>query len=302
MKLAILRIAIPLFWLSLHATDPQTFIQAKNEHFISAKNEVERRWGEFQNHRTFKPFEFGRFDADLKDEFEDIQQTRQSIWTSPDYELGQHLILEDRVRAKNCVAFGFNNTYPKYNASTIFLGDHVYIACEGPRSKDIPHFFHFLTSYRLTHLVRLTDSYEGEVKKCHPYWEGVLGESQEGGLHLNIPTETGIYSLRAYDIAHWKDNQGIEPDQLLSVVLQVRKSLRENQGFLVVHCSAGVGRTGTFLAAMAIVDAIDHGAPFSIEEIVYRLSLQRIHAVSRLSQYTTLYRLADLYKMRIDHE
>ncbi len=57
----------------------------------------------------------------------------------------------------------------------------------------------------------------------------------------------------------------------------------------------GVGRTGTFLAALTIVDAIDKQSSFSIEEIVYRLSLQRVHSVCKASQYITLYRMAESY-------
>jgi len=64
---------------------------------------------------------------------------------------------------------------------------------EGARSKDIPKFFDLLTSHQVTHLVRLTDSYERETKKCHPYWDGLLDES-----HLNIPTANGVYPIRAF--------------------------------------------------------------------------------------------------------
>ena len=56
-----------------------------------------------------------------------------------------------------------------------------------------------------------------------------------------------------------------------------------------------MGRTGTFLAALAILDAIDTAESFSIQEIVYRLSLQRIYAVSTPGQYITLHRMAEYY-------
>lgn len=165
------------------------------------------------------------------------------------------------------------------------LGGKYYIACEGPRSKDIPKFFNLLATHHVTHLVRLTDSYEGKTKKCHPYWEGLLSTC-DGETYLNIPTKAGVCSVRAFDIAHWRDNQGVDPDELLSLVLQVREEVVDAGDLLLVHCSAGVGRTGTFLAALAIVDAVDRGEPFSIEEIVYRLSLQRVHSVGKFSQYT----------------
>jgi protein tyrosine phosphatase len=119
--------------------------------------------------------------------------------------------------------------------------------------------------------------------------------------YLNIPIASDIYSIRAFDMAYWRDNQGVDPDQLLALVLQVREEVANIHGLVTIHCSAGVGRTGTFLAALAIVDVIDQGKILSIEEIVYKLSLQRVHSVGKFTQYITLHRLAESY-LRRKHE
>lgn len=267
---------------------------SQSESYASVKTQVENRWQAFQADREFKEFKTGRSDAELKEEFENIHKTRVSMWTTAGYEFAQNLIAADLIRAPGCVAFDFNNTVPYYNASTICLGDRCYIACEGPRSKDIPKFFNLLTSQHVTHLIRLTSSYEAWSKKCHPYWDGFIKESN-GSAYLNIPTDTGVYSVQAFHMDHWRDHHGIDPEELLALVLQIGEGLNKDNGLLVVHCSAGVGRTGTFLASLAIVDAIDKGLPFSIEEIVYRLSLQRVHSVAKFGQYITLHRLAEIY-------
>jgi protein-tyrosine phosphatase len=267
---------------------------ATKAHFDSIKEQFDARWQVFQKSQHFKLFSLGKSDADLREEFENIQKTRKDVWSSPGYELAHYLISADLIRAPGCVSFAYNNTVPYYNASTMCLSGTWFIACEGPRSKDVPAFFKLLTSHHVTHLVRLTDAYEGETKKCHPYWEGLLTEVQ-GKSYLCIPQEDGVYSLRAFEMSYWKDHRGVEPEQLLACVLQVKQELAETGGLLVVHCSAGVGRTGTFLAALAIVEALDRNEPFSIEEIVYRLSLQRVHSVAQTMQYVTLYRLAELY-------
>jgi len=265
------------------------------EHFALVQNRVKERWQVFQADRIFIPFEFEKTDAVLEKEFENIRNVRSSVWTTSGYELAQHLIINDLVRAPGCVAFAYNNTVPYYNASTMSINDEYYIACEGPRSKDVSKFFDVLTTYQVTHLVRLTDAYEGETKKCHPYWEEHLSASADGQQLLNISTDNDVYSICAFDMSHWRDNQGVDPTQLLALVLQIKRGIRDTDSLLLIHCSAGVGRTGTFLAALAIVDAIDQGNPFSIEEIVYRLSLQRVHSVSKASQYITLHRLAERY-------
>jgi protein tyrosine phosphatase len=258
--------------------------------FADLKEEVEQRWLTFQKERVFKPFTPGKSDADLRQEFDELHNIRTDLWTTDGYQFADHLIANDLIRAPGCVAFDYNNTVPTYNASTIWIGNRRYIACEGPRSKDISSFFDLIKSQSVTHLIRLTDSHEGDLKKCHPYWDGLLIEGT-----LQIPTDTGSYSVSAFDMAHWRDNQGVDPAELLAVVLKVREAIADEKSLLLVHCSAGVGRTGTFLAALAIVDAIDRKEPFSIEEIVYRLSLQRVHSVGKSSQYITLHRLAEKY-------
>jgi hypothetical protein len=276
------------------------------QEFAAAKAGYEERWDAFREQRTFTPFASGRQEKDLDGEFLKIRETRYGIWyrnpdellkeSAPRYEVSKPLLFQDGARAKNCIAFAYNNTVPYFNASTVYVGDVAYIACEGPRSKDIPKFFQMMAAYRVTHLVRLTDSYEGNVKKCHPYWEGLLKEGDSGASLLNIPLDGPVsYPVRTFIMDDWRDHHGIGPKRLLDVVLQVRKEVAQRKGLCVVHCSAGVGRTGTFLAAVAIVDAIDRGKPLSIEEIVYQLALQRIHAVSRITQYETLHRLAEEY-------
>jgi hypothetical protein len=278
---ALFRIFFFFLFSSLHASE-------------SIKTQVENRWQAFQADREFKEFKQGRSDVELNEEFENIRKTRLSIWKTAGYELAENLFKSDLIRAPGCVAFGFNNTVPYYNASTIYLGDRCYIACEGPRSKDLSKFFDLLMSQRVTHLVRLTSSYEAWAKKCHPYWDGFIKES-DGGAYLHIPTDTGVYSVQAFHMDHWRDNQGVDHEELLALALQIREGLEKDNGMLVVHCSAGVGRTGTFLASLAIIEAIDKGVPFSIEEIVYRLSLQRVYSVAKIAQYITLHRLAEAY-------
>lgn len=250
----------------------------------SVKSEVDERWHAFR--RQCRLFEMGKSDAALEEEFEELHENRLRLWAMPEYARAQHLIDADLVRASECVAFAYNNTVPYYNSSTMYLGDRSFLACEGPRKKDVPNFFQLLTTCRVTHLVRLTDSHEDGVDKCHPYWHGLLKES-----YLQVPMG---HTLSTFDMAHWKDRQGVDPDELLNCVLCVRESMQEG-GRLAVHCSAGVGRTGTFLAALAIVEVLDQGTPLSIEEIVYRLSLQRVMSVARSPQYITLYRLAERY-------
>lgn len=303
---------MPLFLTLLAYVDfslpPALPKEAVREQFAIAKEDFYDRWEIFEEGKTFVPFTAGRTDEDILEEFKKLNDLRYNVWYSnPDspikesslgYEVSLPLLFEDTVRAKNCAAFAYNNITPYYNASAMCLSDRYTIACEGTRPKDTHKFFTLLSSYQVTHLVRLTASQEGESKKCHPYWEGLLSQTENGEWLLNVPLDRDNYYPVHYFIEEeWLDNMGVDPKKLLALVLKVKNSLdAQENGLLTVHCSAGVGRTGTFLAALAIVDAIDNQETFSIEEIVLRLSLQRVHSVARPVAYLTLYRLAEEYQ------
>jgi protein tyrosine phosphatase len=302
-KFIIFQIVFSIFCIFINADQTINKEQQKisltqkktNDHFKQVKKEIDIRWQNFQKNKTFKLFKPKRSNASLKKEFKDICLTRISIWKAPEYKYASQLIENDQTRVLKCTAFDYNNTVSYYNASTICIKNKFYIACEGPRAKDVFNFFHFLTTHPITHIVRLTSACEGKTEKCHPYWQGLFNKTSDGYGYLNIPKKTDIHSIRAFDISYWKDNKGIAPDKLLNVVLHVKQELDNTKSLPVIHCSAGVGRTGTFIAALAIIDAIDKNESFSIEEIVYRLSLQRVYSVAKADQYVSLYRLAELY-------
>lgn len=279
---------------------------AIDQQFYAAEQKFAERWEVFQQDKEFVPFQVGRTDAELEIEFQEVDHVRHHVWyrnpesaikeSMPGYEISLPLIFQDKARCRNCLPFDYNTLTPYYNASAMNLFGRHSIACEGTRSKDIPHFYTLLYEYQVTHLVRLTASYEGENKKCHPYWDGLLTKGEDGEWILNVPMGDNIsYPVQYFATDDWRDHSGIQPQKLLDLLLKVRTGLDEQKGLLTVHCSAGVGRTGTFLAGLAILDAIDQKIPFSIQEIVYRLSLQRAFSVAKPSQYITLHRLAEEY-------
>ncbi|MEI6242572.1 MAG: tyrosine-protein phosphatase [Chlamydiota bacterium] len=288
------------------SVSPQLPKEQIAEEFFQAKEGFLDRWEAFRKDKKFIPFQKGKSDEILEKEFCQIQEVRHGVWfTNPcevirepteGYDVAKSLLFEDLSRARNCMAFSYNNTTPYYNASTMDIGLFQCIACEGPRVTEVNRFFQMLISYHVTHLVRLTAAKEGDHFKCHSYWEGHLGSDCS---ILQIPVAPNVYyPVQAYSLEDWKDNQGIDPKRLLDLVLQVKNDVPKKRGILAVHCSAGVGRTGTFLAALSIVVAIDRKIPFSIEEIVYKLSLQRIYSVAQKKQYITLHRLAEEYVKR----
>ncbi len=312
----------------VHLKDMGAAVQSNkivDEHFTRSKREFENRWEKFKIGRTFARWTPNRPMEEIEEEFGGLYEARIFTWyekidletpirqVHPDYSIAEELIVGDHVRVPRCVAFEYNKSCSYFNSSNINIGGLRFLAMEGTRSKDENGFFHLLLNYHVNCLVRLTPDFEGDQKKCHPYWKGRIVSIPHPSGHventLNIPRKDSYPLPIPYIVCEeWPDNRGIGPEMLLKVLEAARKKNQSTDDLIAVHCSAGVGRTGTFIAAFTLLHLIDQQIAdgvniedinISVEEIVAKLSLQRFHMVSQKTQYGDLYRLVDLYLEKI---
>ena len=79
------------------------------------------------------------------------------------------------------------------------------------------------------------------------------------------------------------------PDSATSLLLLRQKALRSwnnSQHPILVHCSAGVGRTGTFIAIDMALEQVERGGTVDIPGVVNRLRQQRMKMVqTEVSQF-----------------
>ena len=209
------------------------------------------------------------------------------------------------------LTFLYTLAYPNYNASIISLQGIHFLAMEAPTDKNLATFFKVLDEYKVTDLVRVTPAvYQGREASV-PYWED----------RLNIHSITGRTALEVnrreihyYPTDKWEDHQGIDYKKLLALVKAVKNSPVSDPKMIAVHCRAGVGRTGTFIAAYLIINEIDQQiasgvdpdqVKISIDKTIWELSLQRPLMLSHFPQYLTLHELVsyyiDLLQIRLTH-
>lgn len=139
---------------------------------------------------------------------------------------------------------------------------------------------------------------------CFPYWDG----------HVNIhsQTTTPTVELNGRELNYfctdcWEDDQKFDSKQLIALVKATMSHESPNQ-MMGIHCRAGVGRTGTFLAAYTLIRDIDEQIAhttnvdqiqISIDRTVWQISLQRPFMVAHYSQYLTLYEVVNSYMAAI---
>jgi len=90
----------------------------------------------------------------------------------------------------------------------------------------------------------------------------------------------------------WPDHGVPETTQsLIQFVRTVRDYISRSPGAgpTVVHCSAGVGRTGTFIALDRILQQLDSKDSVDIYGAVNDLRLHRVHMVQTECQYVYLH-------------
>lgn len=107
-------------------------------------------------------------------------------------------------------------------------------------------------------------------------------------------TEDGITEEREvlqFHFTMWKDFLAPEqPSWLLRFIKRVNEHYVSDRGPLLVHCSAGVGRTGTFVAIDTLLEELEKTEEVDIFSCVAALRKQRNFLVQSLKQYIFIYR------------
>ena len=222
------------------------------------------------------------------------------------------------------------------NASPISLTDaktgsvFSYIAAQGPKDTNLSHFWHMVwhQTSRVAVIVMLTQTAESGREKCYQYFP--LDEQTEA---INIdPVETteaappGSVSVLevTFDeksrstirkllltfgqeskvvwhmlFSAWPDFEVPQNEDRDALFELLRLSAEKNSGTCnprIIHCSAGVGRSGSFIALEYLLAQIQSGAISEanddqdlIFDLVTQLREQRMSMVQSDIQYAFLY-------------
>lgn len=207
------------------------------------------------------------------------------------------------------------------NASWIHLPHYFYfIASQGPIEKTIEDFLSMCIKYEVQLIVMLCNVEEEGKEKCAKYWDRKF-ENYEVSKRVETTVITQGILLRRLTIKKekeklekdidqiqftcWDDHEGLNYEyfeKIIKIINYVDMYKKDNPNSpIIIHCSAGVGRTGTFICLYMIYKELyeqmanksTSEIKFSIMNLVRKIKEMRIYSVENEDQYIMLYMFAN---------
>ncbi|XP_006812233.1 tyrosine-protein phosphatase non-receptor type 5-like [Saccoglossus kowalevskii] len=194
--------------------------------------------------------------------------------------------------------------------------ESAFIATQGPMAHTINDFWRMIWFTNAPIIVMITKLKERNKVKCEHYWphtQGIYGDIEicvdniirKDGYILRIMTLKYLDEVRHvkhYWYTAWPDHK--TPDtakQLLELVEDVERHRRDDDedeaiGPVVVHCSAGLGRTGCFIAISIGVLQLIEESMVDILGIVCLMRLDRGGMIQTNEQYEFIHQALCLYE------
>ncbi|XP_051241210.1 protein tyrosine phosphatase receptor type Db isoform X19 [Dicentrarchus labrax] len=243
-------------------------------------------------------------------EYESVDPGQQFTWENSNLEVNK-----PKNRYANVIAYDHSRVilssiegvpgsdYINANYVDGYRRQNAYIATQGSLPETFGEFWRMVWEQHTANIVMMTKLEEKSRVKCDQYWP-TRGTETYGLIQVTLldTVELATYSVRTFalyksgsnekrEVRHfqftaWPDHGVPEhPTPFLAFLRRVKACNPPDAGPMVVHCSAGVGRTGCFIVIDAMVERIKHEKTIDIYGHVTLMRSQRNYMVQTEDQY-----------------
>ncbi|XP_047662501.1 receptor-type tyrosine-protein phosphatase F isoform X10 [Tachysurus fulvidraco] len=243
-------------------------------------------------------------------EYESIDPGQQFTWENSNMEVNKpknryaNVIAYDHSRVVlSCVDGVPGSDYINSNYIDGYRKQNAYIATQGPLPETFSDFWRMVWEQRTNTIIMMTRLEEKSRVKCDQYWP-VRGTETYGMIQVTMldTVELATYSVRTFALYKngssekrevrqfqfmaWPDHGVPEyPTPILAFLRRVKACNPPDAGPMVVHCSAGVGRTGCLIVIDAMLERMKHEKTVDIYGHVTCMRSQRNYMVQTEDQY-----------------
>ncbi|NXJ32555.1 PTN14 phosphatase, partial [Ciconia maguari] len=198
-----------------------------------------------------------------------------------------------------------------------------YIATQGPLPHTCHDFWQMVWEQGVNVIAMVTAEEEGGRSKSHRYWPK-LGSKHSSATYgkfkvtTKFRTDSGCYATTGLKVKHllsgqertvwhlqytdWPDHGCPEEVQgFLSYLEEIQSVRRHTNSVLdssnncnppiVVHCSAGVGRTGVVILTELMIGCLEHNEKVDVPVMLRHLREQRMFMIQTIAQYKFVYQV-----------
>nr|XP_045004527.1 receptor-type tyrosine-protein phosphatase delta isoform X44 [Jaculus jaculus] len=243
-------------------------------------------------------------------EYESVDPGQQFTWEHSNLEVNKpknryaNVIAYDHSRVLLSAIEGIpGSDYVNANYIDGYRKQNAYIATQGSLPETFGDFWRMIWEQRSATIVMMTKLEERSRVKCDQYWPS-RGTETHGLVQVTLldTIELATYCVRTFTLykngssekrevrqfqfTAWPDHGVPEhPTPFLAFLRRVKTCNPPDAGPMVVHCSAGVGRTGCFIVIDAMLERIKHEKTVDIYGHVTLMRAQRNYMVQTEDQY-----------------
>ncbi|XP_048851590.1 receptor-type tyrosine-protein phosphatase delta-like isoform X12 [Brienomyrus brachyistius] len=247
-------------------------------------------------------------------EYESVDPGQQFTWEHSNLEVNKpknryaNVIAYDHSRVLLSTIEGIpGSDYINANYIDGYRRQNAYIATQGSLPETFGEFWRMIWEQHSANIVMMTKLEERSRVKCDQYWP-TRGTETYGLIQVTLldTVELATYCVRTFALykngssekrevrqfqfTAWPDHGVPEhPTPFLAFLRRVKACNPPDAGPMVVHCSAGVGRTGCFIVIDAMLERIKHEKTVDIYGHVTLMRAQRNYMVQTEDQYVFIH-------------